>query len=65
MNTLEAVDHLSNFYLQYLTALFTGGDYPIPYDAQDDMSVGSWNPFTFVLVYAEKNVFLGIIFWLN
>ena len=65
MSALEVIDHLGNFYLNYLSALFMGHHY----EAHDHMSVmaeeASWNPFSFVLVYAEKNVFLGIIFWGN
>ena len=65
MNTLEAIQHLGNFYVNFLTSIFTGQAIE---EAHEHMTVSaddSWNPFSFILVYAEKNVFLGIIFFGN
>ena len=65
MNTLEVIDHIGNFYFNYLTAFFTGSHYEEAHEHPLVDQADAWNPFSFVLVFAEKNVFLGIIFFGN
>ena len=56
MNTYisETVDHIGNFYYNYLVEG--------KYETHDHPMVESWNPFSFLLVFLEKNVFTFILF---
>ena len=51
----ETVDHLANFFYNYMV---TG----TPEIHEHPMVETSWNPFSFLLVFVEKNVFTMVIF---
>ena len=50
----ETVDHLANFFYNYMVA-------GTP-EVHEHPMVESWNPFSFLLVFVEKNVFTMILF---
>ena len=56
METIDALDHIGNLFIHYLAGFFMASE------AHEHLAVEAWNPVTFVLVFAEKNVFLGILF---